>query len=158
MIQITTAMTKDSRRPAGTDSVPEEVSQGESFQNRGVAEAAVLSDEFKQNAVRLVVQENLTFAAAAKAAGVGEQSLRRWHARLGPKSEPCGGQLSGSTVFSPYSIPTLLRYPCRTRLAESPSNFRPRPAHAASPIAKLQKPVDHRMPHRNYREAGCIAR
>ena len=54
----------------------------------------VFSDEFKQDAVRLVVQENYTFAAAAKAVGIGEQSLRRWHARLAPKPEPCGENAS----------------------------------------------------------------
>ena len=52
----------------------------------------VFSDEFKQDAVRLVVSENYTFAAAAKAVGAGEQSLRKWHARLAPKPEPCGGE------------------------------------------------------------------
>jgi transposase len=41
-----------------------------------------------------VVSENYTFAAAAKAVGVGEQSLRRWHARLAPKPEPCGENAS----------------------------------------------------------------
>ena len=50
----------------------------------------VFSEEFKQDAVRLVVSESYTFAAAAKAVGVGEQSLRKWHARLAPKPEPCG--------------------------------------------------------------------
>ena len=28
--------------------------------------------------------------AAAQAVGVGEQSLRKWHARLAPKPAPCG--------------------------------------------------------------------
>lgn len=54
----------------------------------------VFSEEFKQDAVRLVVSENYTFAAAAKAVGVGEQSLRKWHARLAPKPEPCGENAS----------------------------------------------------------------
>ena len=54
----------------------------------------VFSDEFKQDAVRLVVSENYTFAAAAKAVGVGEQSLRKWHARLAPKPAPCGEDAS----------------------------------------------------------------
>ena len=45
----------------------------------------VFSEEFKQDAVRLVVSEKYSFAAAAKAVGEGEQSLRRWHARLAPK-------------------------------------------------------------------------
>ena len=50
----------------------------------------VFSEEFKQDAVRLVVNEDYSFAAAAQAVGVGEQSLRKWHARLAPKPEPCG--------------------------------------------------------------------
>src|SRR5215510_8839194 len=50
----------------------------------------VFSEEFKQDAVRLVVSENYTFAAAARAVGVGEQSLRKWHARLAPPPAPCG--------------------------------------------------------------------
>ena len=54
----------------------------------------VFSEEFKQDAVRLVVSENYTFAAAAKAVGVGEQSLRKWQARLAPKPEPCGENAS----------------------------------------------------------------
>jgi len=54
----------------------------------------VFSEEFKQDAVRLVVSENYTIAAAAKAVGVGEQSLRKWHARLAPKPEPCGENAS----------------------------------------------------------------
>jgi transposase len=54
----------------------------------------VFSEEFKQDAVRLVVGESYTFAAAAKAVGVGEQSLRKWHARLAPRPEPCGENAS----------------------------------------------------------------
>ena len=48
------------------------------------------TDEFKQAAVRLVVTERYSFAAAAQAVNVGEQSLRKWHAKLAPKPEPCG--------------------------------------------------------------------
>jgi transposase len=48
------------------------------------------SDAFKQDAIRLVTDEKYTFKAAAVALGVGEQSLRQWHAKLAPKPEPCG--------------------------------------------------------------------
>lgn len=48
------------------------------------------TEEFKQDAVRLVVNEGYSFATAAEAVGVGEQSLRKWHARLAPKPAPCG--------------------------------------------------------------------
>lgn len=46
--------------------------------------------EFKQQAVRLVTDEKYTFKAAAEALGVGEQSLRQWHAKLAPTPVPCG--------------------------------------------------------------------
>ena len=52
------------------------------------------TDEFKQDAVRLVVSEGYSFAAAAQAVGVGEPSLRQWHARLAPKPLPCGDDAS----------------------------------------------------------------
>jgi transposase len=48
------------------------------------------SEEFKQDAVRLIVQEEYSFKAAASAVGVGEQTLRQWHARLAPKPAECG--------------------------------------------------------------------
>lgn len=48
------------------------------------------SEEFKHDAVRLVVEEQYTFKAAAKAVGVSEKSLRDWHKRLAPAPRPCG--------------------------------------------------------------------
>ena len=48
------------------------------------------SDEFKQDAVRLVVDEGYSFKAAAQAVGVSEKSLRDWHKKLAPPAEPCG--------------------------------------------------------------------
>ena len=48
------------------------------------------SEEFKRDAVRLVVEEGYTFKAAAAAVGVGDQSLRAWHAKYVPPPEPCG--------------------------------------------------------------------
>jgi len=48
------------------------------------------SDDFKHDAVRLVVDEQYTFKAAAKAVGVSEKSLRDWHKQLAPPPEPCG--------------------------------------------------------------------
>ena len=47
------------------------------------------SEEFKRDAVRLVVEE-YTFKAAATAVGVSEQTLRPWHARLAPQPAECG--------------------------------------------------------------------
>ena len=48
------------------------------------------SDEFKQDAVRLVSQEKYSFTAAAAAVNVCEKSLRDWHAKFAPKPVPCG--------------------------------------------------------------------
>lgn len=48
------------------------------------------SEEFKRDAVRLIIEEGYTFKSAATAAGVSEQSLRAWHAKFAPPPEPCG--------------------------------------------------------------------
>jgi transposase len=47
-------------------------------------------EEFKRDAVRLVVEEGYTFQTAAAAVGVSDQSLRAWHAKYAPPREPCG--------------------------------------------------------------------
>jgi len=52
------------------------------------------SDEFKRDAVNLIVKQGYSFAAAAKAVGVGEGSLRRWHGQLAPKPQPVGEDAS----------------------------------------------------------------
>ena len=46
------------------------------------------SDEFKRDAVNLIVKQGYSFRAAAEAVGVGEGSLRLWHRQLVPKSSP----------------------------------------------------------------------
>jgi transposase len=48
------------------------------------------SEEFKRDAVRLVVEEGYTLKAAATAVGVSDQSLRAWHAKYAPRPEACG--------------------------------------------------------------------
>ena len=50
----------------------------------------VFTEKFKVDAVRLVTVEGYTIAVAAKSAGVGEQGLRKWRARLAPRPAPCG--------------------------------------------------------------------
>lgn len=47
------------------------------------------SDEFKQDAVDLVVKQGYTFKAAADAVGVNVNSLRSWHEKLVPEPESC---------------------------------------------------------------------
>ena len=48
------------------------------------------SEEFKRDALRLVVEEGYTFTAAATAVGVSDQTLRAWHSKFVPPPEPCG--------------------------------------------------------------------
>jgi hypothetical protein len=60
----------------------------------------VFTDEFKQDAVRLVTTGGYTFAAAAKSLGIGEQSLRQWHAKLAPPPTPCGDDASAAFLLS----------------------------------------------------------
>ena len=48
------------------------------------------SEDFKRDAVRLVVEEKYTFAAAAQAVGATTKSLRDWHQKYAPQPEPCG--------------------------------------------------------------------
>ena len=52
------------------------------------------SNEFKRDAVNLVVVEGDSFKAAAEAVGVSSRSLRGWHEKLAPKPEPCGDDAS----------------------------------------------------------------
>jgi transposase len=48
------------------------------------------SEDFKRDAVRLVVEEKYTFSAAAKAVGVSVKSLRDWRRKFAPEPMPCG--------------------------------------------------------------------
>ncbi len=47
-------------------------------------------EDFKQDAVRLVTDEQYTFKAAARAVGVSEKSLYDWHKKFAPPPVPCG--------------------------------------------------------------------
>ena len=55
-------------------------------------------DEFKRDAVRLVVEEGYSFKAASQAVGVCDQTLRAWHAKLAPQPDPCGDDASTSEL------------------------------------------------------------
>src|SRR5690606_35012711 len=57
---------------------------------QGRSKRRQFSEEVKKDVVRLVVSEGYSFRAAAEAGGVGEQSLRNWHAKFAPEPEPCG--------------------------------------------------------------------
>ncbi len=52
------------------------------------------SEEFKRDAVNLVVIEGYSFKAAADAVGVSSRSLREWHEKFAPEPEPCGEDAS----------------------------------------------------------------
>ena len=48
------------------------------------------SEEFKRDAVNLVVVEGYSSAAAAKAVHVSPGSLRQWHEKYAPAPQACG--------------------------------------------------------------------
>ena len=52
------------------------------------------SDEFKQDAVNLVVADGYSFKAAADAVGVSSRSLREWYEKFAPQPEACGEDAS----------------------------------------------------------------
>ena len=52
------------------------------------------TEEFKRDAVRLVVTESYSFKAASTAVGVCEKSLRDWHKLFAPTPDPCGADAS----------------------------------------------------------------
>ncbi len=56
------------------------------------------SDEFKQDAVDLVVKQNYSFKAAAEAVGVSSRSLREWHEKLSPEPVPCDDDASADLL------------------------------------------------------------
>jgi transposase len=56
------------------------------------------SDEFKRDAVDLVVKQNYSFKAAADAVGVSSRSLREWHEKLAPEPQPCGEDASADQL------------------------------------------------------------
>lgn len=48
------------------------------------------TEEFKRDAVNLVVVEGYSFKRAAEAVGVSSRSLREWHEKFAPDPEACG--------------------------------------------------------------------
>ena len=59
------------------------------------------SDDFKRDAVRLVVQESYSFKAAAQAVGVCEKSLRDWHHKSAPAREACPDNAYPGVILQP---------------------------------------------------------
>jgi len=52
------------------------------------------SDEFKQDAVNLVVNEGYAIADAARAVNVTYKTFREWYDKLAPEPTPCGDDAS----------------------------------------------------------------
>ncbi len=52
------------------------------------------SDEFKRDAVKLVVNEGYTKADAARAVNVGYKTFSEWYNKFAPEPEPCGDDAS----------------------------------------------------------------
>lgn len=52
------------------------------------------SEEFKRDAVNLILKQGYSFRTAADAVGVGEGCLRLWHRKFAPKPEPVGDDAS----------------------------------------------------------------
>lgn len=51
-------------------------------------------EEFKRDAVKLVVVEGYNFASAARAVNVNYNTFRKWYDKYAPKRESCGDDAS----------------------------------------------------------------
>lgn len=51
-------------------------------------------EEFKRDAVNLVVKQGYSFKAAAEAVNVSPRSLREWHEKYAPEPVPCDEKAS----------------------------------------------------------------
>lgn len=50
------------------------------------------TDDFKRDAVNLVVVEGYSFQRAADAVGVNSRSIREWHEKFAPPAEACNDE------------------------------------------------------------------
>jgi transposase len=62
----------------------------ETVETRPVGTRSRYPEPFQREAVRLVTEEKYSFAAASKAVGVSQQSLRVWHKKFALPPVPCG--------------------------------------------------------------------
>ena len=58
--------------------------------SNGKRRRRTFSEEFKRDAVNLVVVEGYSFAATARAVNVSPGSLKEWHDKYAPSPEACG--------------------------------------------------------------------
>ena len=61
------------------------------------------TEQFKRDAVNLVVVEGYSFAAAAKAVNVASGSLRQWHKKYAPEPDACGEDATVSELQAELS-------------------------------------------------------
>ena len=61
-------------------------------------ERRTFTEEFKRDAVNLIVVEGYSFRAAAEAVNVNENSLRTWHRKYAPEPVPCGPEASNEEL------------------------------------------------------------
>jgi len=60
------------------------------FKVSGKQHRRSFTEEFKRDAVNLVVVEGYSFNRAAQAVGVSASSLRGWHEKYAPEPQACG--------------------------------------------------------------------
>lgn len=58
--------------------------------NKAKPKRRTFTEEFKRDAVNLVVVEGYTILGAARAVNVNENSLRYWYKKYAPEPEACG--------------------------------------------------------------------
>lgn len=61
------------------------------------------TEQFKRDAVNLVVVEGYSFAAAAKSVNVASGSLRQWHEKYAPEPDACGEDATVSELQAELS-------------------------------------------------------
>lgn len=62
--------------------------------NEGTRRSRSCDEEFKREAVNLVVVEGYSYAAAARAVNVNYNTFRKWCDKYAPDPEPCGPDAS----------------------------------------------------------------
>ena len=58
--------------------------------SNGKRQRRAFSEQFKRDAVNLVVVKGYSFSAAARAVNVSPGSLKEWHLKYAPAPEACG--------------------------------------------------------------------
>ncbi len=62
--------------------------------SNGKKKQRTFTEEFKRDAVNLVVVEGYSYSAAARAVGVSYSVFRRWYDKYAPEPEACGPDAS----------------------------------------------------------------